>query len=126
VREQLLKPVPWPMRYLVFLMIRRDLNNAMYGQGLGRHTEDELMDFAEQDFDALSKFLGDRKFFFSDDQPSTADVVAFGELFNIIAAKIPGRLQRVANKFDNLKAYVDRMTKLFDAAAKYRTGVVTL
>lgn len=46
--------VPW----LVFCIGRNKIKNQSYAQGVGRHTEEEVLQVMDEDLQALSKFLG--------------------------------------------------------------------
>lgn len=63
VRDELFGEVPWPLRGLVFGMVRRQVDRDLWSQGLGRRPEPEILAIVEEDLDALHGMLGDGPFF---------------------------------------------------------------
>jgi glutathione S-transferase len=63
VRDGLFASVPWPVRRLVFGMVRRQVRAALHGVGLSRRPESEQLALAHEDFEALERWLGDAAFF---------------------------------------------------------------
>lgn len=49
-------------------------------RGLSRHNDEEIWNFSNDDFQALSDMLGDKNFFFGEDEPSLADCAVFGHV----------------------------------------------
>ena len=47
-------------------------------QGYGRHSEEEIEVITMQDLKAFSDFLGDKTYFFGNEQPSKIDADLFG------------------------------------------------
>ncbi|RCN31434.1 hypothetical protein ANCCAN_22776, partial [Ancylostoma caninum] len=50
-----------------------------HAQGMGRNTPEEVVILAKKDLDAMSLFLGNKKFFFGD-KPVTLDCDMFAHL----------------------------------------------
>ena len=55
--------VPAPVRPVVVSMIRRRLRKTLHGQGLGRHSTDEITAIGIRSIDAMAAYLGDKPFF---------------------------------------------------------------
>ena len=55
--------VPAPLRPFVRAMVRRKLRATLHGQGIGRHSPDEILALATRSIDAMADFLGDKPFF---------------------------------------------------------------
>ncbi|MEZ4235012.1 MAG: glutathione S-transferase C-terminal domain-containing protein [Myxococcota bacterium] len=85
---------------------------AVHHQGIGRHTQEQILSFAEEDLDALVHVLGDRPYFCGD-RPSTADAVAYGALAAIHLAPFPGPLQDAMRARSTLVRFVERMRERY-------------
>ena len=110
VRESYFAEIPGPLRRVVFALANRDVRRAMHLQGLGRHTEEQLVAFGVQDVDALSAELGERDFFLGD-RPASIDASVYGALHGLLDCTLDSPLKAAAEAHPNLRAYVDRMTR---------------
>jgi glutathione S-transferase len=81
---------------------------AVYGHGLGRHSEAEIWQLANRSLTALSALLGDQPYFFGN-TPCGTDATAFGAIAGILTPFFPSELRNLALGYDNLVAYHDRM-----------------
>lgn len=84
------------------------LKTSMHG--LGRHSLEEVATFSNRDLQAISDLLGDKKFFFDDQQPSTLDCTLYGHLIQFLY--IPMEFPQKAfmkKRCSNLLEYVDRI-----------------
>jgi glutathione S-transferase len=101
-----------PARWVVPYLARRSVAAAVRGQGVARHTVDEMIASAIEDFDALVQVLGDRAYFCGD-RPSTADAVAYGGLASIHLAPFPGPLQDAMRARPTLVRFVERIRERY-------------
>jgi glutathione S-transferase len=76
--------------------------------GLGRHAPEEDVDLAARSLFALSVQLGDKPFLMGD-SPCGTDATAFGALAGILTPFFSSQLRERTERFENLRAYVDRM-----------------
>ena len=79
----------------------------LQGQGLGRHTTDEVVWLADRSLGALSALLGKRAWLMGD-APCGADATMTGILGMILTQALDTALRRRAIGYANLAAYVDR------------------
>ena len=56
--------LPFPLKQIVPFIAQRKVSNALYQHGLGRHSDEEIIEIARNDLTALSDFLGDKAYFF--------------------------------------------------------------
>ncbi|XP_041361706.1 failed axon connections homolog [Gigantopelta aegis] len=98
--------------FFAFWIISRSLRKAVWAQGTGRHSVEEVDRIIEADMRAISDFLGDKMFMFGD-TPSEVDCSLFGMLcqprYNMRGLKP----EKLLEKFPNLVKYCDRMKSLY-------------
>ena len=106
------KDVPAPVRPLVVSMIRRRLRKTLHGQGIGRHSADEITAIGKRSIDAIAGYLGDKPFFMGN-VPAGIDATMFAFAVSAICPLFDSELQRAASGHANLRRYVGRMTARF-------------
>lgn len=111
-KNALFGALPPVIRDIAALIYKRIIRSQIYGQGTGRHNEDEVFYLGTIDLDALSVFLGD-KLYFMGDKPTTLDASAFGVLINTIHGPIESPVKEYGLTKKNLIAYCDRMMAEF-------------
>ncbi|XP_023349670.1 failed axon connections homolog [Eurytemora carolleeae] len=77
--------------------------------GMGRHENHEIWEFANQDLKSISELLGDKKYFLGDDI-STVDCVLFGHLtqFMYINIGFP-QMEFMSRECKNVISLVERI-----------------
>lgn len=108
VKAELFKDMPFPLKYIVPFIARRSTKNAIMNQGIGRHTESEILDIAEQTLSSLSTLLADQDYFFGD-KPSTFDATAYAFLAQATLSNQDTPLTKTAKKKINLVNYCQRI-----------------
>jgi glutathione S-transferase len=104
--------VPAPMRRVVKAMVRRKLRATLRGQGIGRHSPDEIVALATRSIDAIADFLGDKPFFMGG-EPTGVDATMFAFACGALCPHFETRTRAAAEMHDNLRRYVGRMTARF-------------
>ncbi|MGH2416050.1 MAG: glutathione S-transferase C-terminal domain-containing protein, partial [Microcystaceae cyanobacterium] len=84
----------------------------IYGQGMGRHSSEEIFQIISADFQALSDFLADKPFFMGD-RPTTLDATAYAYIGNTIKPPLGHPIVDYVLQRSNLCQYYERMTQLF-------------
>ena len=83
---------------------------ALHGQGMGRHTPDEINHIGTSLIASISDFMGDDGGpFFLGAQPSSFDATVYAFLTSLMDAPFSSRVKDEANARRNLRAYVDRI-----------------
>ena len=108
VREQFFDSVPALMRGVVFGMVQRGTRKALHGQGLGRHSQQEIERLAIEDIHTLSTILGHDPYF-GGDRPREVDCVAFAFVSGALARPFVSPIIDTAESLPNLVAYNARM-----------------
>ena len=99
--------VPAFIRPFVIAKSRRDVHNALHGQGLGRHSVEDTERIVIHGVKALSDFLGSKPFLMGD-HPCGADAMAFSLLCGLLCPRFEGPLLDATKARANLVAYRDR------------------
>ncbi len=97
-----------PLRWVLPSLVRRKLRRDVAGQGLLRHSREEIYQMGYADLDALALVLGDRPFFVAD-HPTSVDACAYGFLANLLKAPVDSPLKAHAAGHKGLSAFVTRM-----------------
>ena len=100
------------MRGLVASRARKGIRKALYAQGMGRHSRDEIYEIGKADLTAVSMWLGDKPFFMGATATSV-DASAYSFLANILVPPLKFPLQDHGMSLPNLSAYCERMKKKY-------------
>jgi glutathione S-transferase len=104
--------VPAPLRPIVVTIVRRKLRTTLHGQGIGRHSPDEVLALATRSIDAIADFLGDKPFLMGS-EPTGVDATMFAFACGLLCPHFDTRIRAVAEQRGNLRHYVGRMTARF-------------
>lgn len=119
VRRDYFAHLPWPLRVLLPLFVRRNALANLHGQGTGRLTREQVADLARADVRALATFLGDRPFLLGA-QPRTIDATALAFLWAATSHPFESAVRTAIESHPNLLDYLARMRAAYwpdDAAA---------
>lgn len=92
--------------------LRERILMQMYGQGIGRHSWDEICQITCEDFQALSDILGTKPFFMGD-YPTMLDATAYALVANTIYPPYQSQIVSYVNELENLCEHCDRMTERY-------------
>ncbi|WP_108682200.1 glutathione S-transferase family protein [Methyloceanibacter sp. wino2] len=104
--------MPMPMRLIVPRIARRQLKAQIMGQGIGRHSDAEIVELGTRSLDAAAAFLG-QKTYMMGEELSGLDATAFAFLAGALCPIFETPLRTAAERHDNIKAYVGRITERF-------------
>jgi glutathione S-transferase len=104
--------LPAAVRPLMAAMIRRKIRAALHAQGLGRHSPEEIQALGARSINAIADFLGDKPFFMGA-EPSGIDATMFPFVCAALCPYFESRLRGAAERRENLRCYVGRMTALY-------------
>ena len=104
--------LPAPIRSLVAAKVRRQIRQRLDGQGMGRHSAEEIAALATRSIDATADFLGAKPYMMGD-TPTGLDATAFAFAAGTLCPMFETPIRPAAERHDNLKAYVDRMMAQF-------------
>jgi len=100
--------IPPILRELVAGRVRKGIRKALYAQGTGRHSRDEIYDIGKADLTAVSVGLGEKPFFIGATATSV-DAIAYAFLANILVPPLKSPLKDHGMSLPNLSAYCERM-----------------
>jgi glutathione S-transferase len=84
--------IPPILRDLVAGRVRKGIRKALYAQGTGRHSRDEIYDIGKADLTAVSVWLGEKPFFIGATATSV-DAIAYAFLANILVPPLKSPLK---------------------------------
>jgi glutathione S-transferase len=108
--------LPPLVRDAVPAIARNGVRRALYAQGYGRHTRDEIYAIGAADLAALAVTIADHAFAVSD-APTSFDATLYGILANILTTPIETALKDEARRHPELIAYVERMRSALSKAS---------
>jgi len=100
--------VPAFVRPLIVAQVRRTINRDLHGQGIGRHSRDDIVALAIKDIRALSDFLGNKTYFMGE-KITGADAVVHAFLVAAMVPLFEGPIRQTAIAQTNLVEYVERL-----------------
>jgi len=104
--------VPAPVRGLVERLVRRSVRRTLWGQGLGRHSEEELVALASQGVTAIADILGDKPYLMGN-RPCGADATLYAFASSLLSPVFDTPIRIAAEGHRNLVNYVARMKAEF-------------
>lgn len=90
-------------------LFREHLLTQFWHHGTGRNSEAEVEEIAFAQLDALADLIGDKKFIFPGDRPTSVDAVAYANLVHIMLTPFPSPIVQYANSKAVLRGYADRI-----------------
>lgn len=112
VKEDYFANLPVLPKLFVPSLIRKKMIKALYYQGVGRHSVEEVIHLGKKTLDALACILGSQPYFLGD-KPTSIDATAFSFIANLVMTPIHNPLKQYALEKVNLTAYCKRMWDMF-------------
>ena len=108
MRDAYFGAIPALLRPLITTQIRKQSFNVMKGQGLGRHSREELYALGAADLRSIAGFLGDKPFFMGE-RATSADATVYAWLSSILDTSLASPLQDAARAHATLVSYTARL-----------------
>jgi glutathione S-transferase len=109
---QFFQKIPAPLRPFVVAMIRRTVRKRTKAQGMGLHTGPEIIALGTRSIDAIAEYLGSKPFFMGN-EPTGVDATMFAFAAGALCPHFDTPLRTAAERHDNLRRYVGRVTARF-------------
>jgi len=100
--------VPAFVRPLVGGLVRRNMRQILRLQGLLRHSDEEIMELARGDWQAVLSVMSDGPFFFGA-EPTSTDAILFGTLATSLLTPVPSPIRDCLKSQPRLVAHTERM-----------------
>ena len=100
--------LPPGVRQVAPALVRRKIKRDLVGQGMGRHSRDEIIARAVADIGVLAPALGGDPFY-AGSEPGAIDATAFAFLANIVWVPLETPVKAAVLAQPNLLAYCERM-----------------
>lgn len=107
-RDTLFGGLPFPVRKVLPQVIQQKMKRDLQGQGIARHSQEQVYAFAAQDVAVLSALLGDKPYFLGD-EPTDIDASAFGLIAQLTLVTENSPWPPIVAPHPNLRAYAERM-----------------
>lgn len=111
-REVIFGNAPWLVKATFANAASRRVNKILYGHGMGRFSDAEIIEFLHEDLKSISTYLSSKKYFFGE-QPSSIDCTLFGHLAQLDRDRVVPQFKGILKQYPNLQIYVDNMFKLY-------------
>lgn len=100
--------IPFPINKIIANAAHRNIKKALYGHGMGRHSDNEITEIGNLDLKALSGFLADKPYFFGD-KPTSLDINAYAILAQmILVSEFSAPIFDLAKSYKNLVEFTHR------------------
>ncbi|TFW35557.1 glutathione S-transferase family protein [Massilia horti] len=115
--------LPAPLRPLVRRMVRGKIRKTLQSQGMGRHSEAEIVAMACRDLDALSALMGEHSCLLGE-HPCAADATVLAFVAATLCEQVDTPVRTHAEKLPNLVAYRDRWMAHYYGAGQASTSAL--
>lgn len=112
VKGVFFKGIPLPLSFIVPYILRKRVIKSLNSQGIGKHSEKEIIEIARQSFSALSNILNESTYFFGN-KVSVFDATAYAFISSFTQAEIDNDINAEAKTFKNLVGFADRIKQEF-------------
>jgi glutathione S-transferase len=106
--HELAATMPISLRWLVPTVLKRAFGKQLHARGMGRHSEDVIIEQGKSDLDALAELLGDQPYLLGD-RPASIDACVFGFLGVSLYVAGDNPLYQYGASLENLMRYCERM-----------------
>ena len=105
--KKLFDDMPAPLRLFVPGIVRKKVLDSIKAQGLGRHTPDEIYDWAVRDLDAVSRSMGAP--FVLGKHPRTIDATVYAFFANALLQPMESPIRAFAQGNPVISGYVEHV-----------------
>lgn len=116
INEAFFGKLPAPLRWLIPSIIRRSVKKNLHGQGIGRHSLEEIIEITDKSLQSLSTLLAEKDFFFGE-QHTSFDAVVYSHLCEFISVRFDNGFENVftkkAKSYQNLVQFCQRIEDQF-------------
>jgi glutathione S-transferase len=107
-RKTFFGAMPAMVRAFLPGMIHKNMKKMLYGQGVARHSREEIIALGKADLEALAQILSDKPYFLGQ-EPTSIDAIAYAFLAQLLYTPFQDELVAYAKTLQNIVAFTDRM-----------------
>ena len=115
MKEEFFGKMPLPLKLIVPTIAQKGVKKSLYQHGLGRHSDQEILNIANKDIQALSDYLGTKDYFLIN-KATSLDISVYAYLAQMVMPDMKCELNKIAKSFDNLVSFVNRMHSQYYSA----------
>jgi len=104
--------LPFLLRLFVPKMVRKQVLRNLHGQGVSRHSDEEIRQLLRSSLQALTDLLGAKQYFFGEN-PTSLDATCFGMLAECILVDIDNPYNQIAREYTSLVDYCERIKQKY-------------
>lgn len=104
--------IPFPLNSFVPWLIRKSVVKKLNGQGISRHSHEDILSITDQSLSALSQLLDDKTYFFGDHM-SSFDATAYSILCQFTLVTYENDFTLLVKKYSNLIQYCERIKAIY-------------
>ncbi len=108
VKENFFAGMSFPLKQILPPILRGGVKSSIKKQGMGRHSEGEVLAIANKSFASLETILGDQDYFFGN-RPCSLDAVVYGHVACFISSQLDNRFNQEARKYNKLVEFCNRI-----------------
>ncbi len=112
IKQAFFSKLPFPIKLIAPKAARKDVKKALRYQGIGRHSEDEILTIAKNTLDMLQQQIDKKPYCFGD-RISSIDATIYAFLAQVIIADLGSPLNNLAKKYHNLINYCQAIHKKY-------------
>lgn len=106
-RDVIFYGAPWLIKATVANGMASSIKKTLYKHGMGRFSEAEKMKILDDNLNAISTYLGNKKYFFGD-QVSSIDATIYSHLVQVRPRDVVHQFNGVLDKYPNLVNYLKK------------------
>lgn len=108
IKDVFFANMPFPLNKIIPIVARKSMLKAMHGQGISRHSQDEILQITKVQLSSLSHFLGNKAYFYND-KLSLLDICAYSLLAQILLTPLPSPLVNLTKEYGNLVSFCENI-----------------
>ncbi|KAM0429693.1 hypothetical protein ACHAPT_006299 [Fusarium lateritium] len=118
MRSNALAPIPWPFQVLVGLLVHRNVSKALYGQGTGRFTDDEVATLREEVWESIDALISEARTSAKEDgpfwalggeEPTEVDAALFAFITSALTCDASPTSGKVVRQYPALLEYAGKI-----------------
>lgn len=110
IKQAFFGGMPFPLKQIVPNIARKQVIKNLKGQGIARHSNEEIQQLLHCSLKALTDLLGHKAYFFGD-KPSSLDATAYGVLAGFILVSLDNPFNSIAKSYPSLVKYCESIKK---------------